>query len=784
MSTPTPSSQPAARSASRRILIAISFVALAGIILYALTPTLISRGLPELAARYGLSLQIDMQHPGWRTLMVNELQLGSEGWQLQSRNLQLTYNLANLLQGHLQQIHIESIAVTTTDQDNTAAPQAAQTDAPSTPSLAPLFASLPAEAIKIADLTVRVPHLNFVGQGTADVTHQQAQVTLNGVSPQQAQDFVVDIDARPDDTLRFSFMRSGDNAQQLLQVDVASAGPQLRINAALNLSGLALDLFAHVAGLPAGDGQITGAGEFLVPYQLADQPQSTNALAAAYLASIEATAPGMDISWRNHDSSMQVDLSGHNLTLMGGQVTGVLSGNIKLQAGDYHTRIKLPTDFTLQFQHNMLTTSKLDVDVRSNALQAAFSPSLQVSTTPPLMMTATGDLWVQAGNLGTRGSLQAQAAVQQPSPLLVTAAVNLSGEATLSDYQLPHSLSAQVTLANSQIGDQTEFDVDVTGALGIGQQVTLPLQVSHHINQGMGRLRMQGATRWQTPLLQSIMPNWSDPIDFPRGALATRLDISWQPHQPPSGSMTLSLDDADMRSDDTVLQGITGKFDVSMPQLDNLDQWHLSPAPVSAAALDVGVPVTNIQTTLSGTSNLLALENTSARLLGGSIEIQNAQFAVASGSSRLTVEVIDLALAEVLALEGDNISGTGRLSGTIPLTIATDQITVTAGQITAGADGGTIRLSPDLTAPTGREELDFALKALENFTYTRLQSGIDYQANGDLQLTINLLGTNPDFERGRPVNYNLQVSENIPILLESLRIQDTFTNRIENAVQQ
>ena len=78
--------------------------------------------------------------------------------------------------------------------------------------------------------------------------------------------------------------------------------------------------------------------------------------------------------------------------------------------------------------------------------------------------------------------------------------------------------------------------------------------------------------------------------------------------------------------------------------------------------------------------------------------------------------------------------------------------------------------------------LDLALGALTDFRYEVLETTVEYSETGDMNLGVRLQGRNPQVEKGRAIHYNLNVSENIPVLLESLRLQDSFTQRIEKEV--
>ena len=169
------------------------------------------------------------------------------------------------------------------------------------------------------------------------------------------------------------------------------------------------------------------------------------------------------------------------------------------------------------------------------------------------------------------------------------------------------------------------------------------------------------------------------------------------------------------------------------------------------------------------------------QLLGGTVSFSPFTYQV-DRSSRVELELIDLSLAKVLALEGDSISGTGVLSGRLPLRVSKGQISMKGGQLSAEPPGGTIRLSTDFGTSTGQLGLDFAIMALTNFKYSTLDVNADYAENGDLALAVKLQGTNPDVEKGRPIVYNLTINENVPVLLESLRAQRAIVDRVEQKV--
>jgi hypothetical protein len=143
------------------------------------------------------------------------------------------------------------------------------------------------------------------------------------------------------------------------------------------------------------------------------------------------------------------------------------------------------------------------------------------------------------------------------------------------------------------------------------------------------------------------------------------------------------------------------------------------------------------------------------------------------------VQLEGIDLARLLALYGERISGTGVLDGTLPVTVAEGALSIRDGRVAARPPGGVIRLAPELTHATGQPGLDFALAALADFTYTQLAADVDYAPSGDLVLGMALQGRNPAVEGGRPIHYNLNVTENVPQLLESLTLHERLVRGIE-----
>ena len=82
------------------------------------------------------------------------------------------------------------------------------------------------------------------------------------------------------------------------------------------------------------------------------------------------------------------------------------------------------------------------------------------------------------------------------------------------------------------------------------------------------------------------------------------------------------------------------------------------------------------------------------------------------------------------------------------------------------------------------QQMRFVLDALSNFHYHTLQVSADSTPKGDVTLHVMLQGANPDWQSGRPVHLNLNVQENIPTLLRSLRLADELGEALGKKLQQ
>jgi hypothetical protein len=194
--------------------------------------------------------------------------------------------------------------------------------------------------------------------------------------------------------------------------------------------------------------------------------------------------------------------------------------------------------------------------------------------------------------------------------------------------------------------------------------------------------------------------------------------------------------------------------------------------------IDLGVPFSAVKArgkvrTSMNNALVVDMQGGSAKLFDGELTLQPFFFEIGKAMSTTTVTLTSLSIEEILKLYGqEKLTGSGHVDGTLPLTITTQGAIITDGSLAARAPGGILEcdLSAWLAGHPGNIGIEFASRALKNFHYSSLASTVNYKEDGALTLNIQLQGVNPDLNKGQPVNVNVTVEENIPALIQSLKL--------------
>ena len=236
----------------------------------------------------------------------------------------------------------------------------------------------------------------------------------------------------------------------------------------------------------------------------------------------------------------------------------------------------------------------------------------------------------------------------------------------------------------------------------------------------------------------------------------------------------------------TIMEGLTTHVEI----LGEGETLHIPPTPLHIRNIQSAVGLTETSLIFStGTVSqasvpTLSITNMSTHLLGGKLSLSKAVIDPSATTHEVTLQVHGLDLSEILRLEQqETVKGTGTLDGLLPLFISGKEIEVHQGSIHALQPGGTLQLKVDEETAsswaTSQPNLDLIVKSLENYHYSKLEVGVDYEKNGILKLATQLEGKNPDFRNGVPIHFNLNIEENIPALLKSLSLVQNLEDNIE-----
>lgn len=296
-----------------------------------------------------------------------------------------------------------------------------------------------------------------------------------------------------------------------------------------------------------------------------------------------------------------------------------------------------------------------------------------------------------------------------------------------------------------------------------------------------------GAAAWAGTLTA-----WPDILSLSDG----RIDLNAQLSRPANGRLTLhgdaTFDNVGGTFNRTAWTGLSGPLTIDLSE----GQLAADAPSVTIQTINPGIPIGPVSLDADyrgpvdqpGTGTL-RLINAQASVLDGQVHVPPAKWPLDQRPIRIPLQVERISLARLMALyPTENLSGTGSLSGEIPVLID-DGVHVAKGQIRALSPGGRLQLPGERIQAfaQGNTAMAMVADAMKNFHYSVLDSTIDYARDGTLQLGLHIEGKNPDVHSGQPVVLNVNLEEDIPALLTSLqlsgRVNETVTERVKKLIR-
>jgi hypothetical protein len=271
------------------------------------------------------------------------------------------------------------------------------------------------------------------------------------------------------------------------------------------------------------------------------------------------------------------------------------------------------------------------------------------------------------------------------------------------------------------------------------------------------------------PLLPATARQWQPHS----GNLKGRVKLRWQPN-----SWRVRAD-----IEASALAVTVGRLQINDTELElRLWDWPDGEAELNAEIpslqLASGLRASHLTIRTSYRRDVLTLKQARSSILGGTLEIVPTTLDLRRQPSAVILRVQAIDLARLLqSLHQEGLSGTGTVSGELPLSIASDIFEVHDGQL-ATTTSGVLRY----TGPAAATD-NIAFKALSDLAYDSLKATLNYRRDGDYRLSLRLQGKNPALLEGHPLALKLNITGHLPELLRAAIVSGDFSHPILEQVK-
>lgn len=165
--------------------------------------------------------------------------------------------------------------------------------------------------------------------------------------------------------------------------------------------------------------------------------------------------------------------------------------------------------------------------------------------------------------------------------------------------------------------------------------------------------------------------------------------------------------------------------------------------------------------------SLLRLSDVRLPLHGGHVGLKQASIPLKrTRNSELILAVEQVSIASLMqALTGERASGTGLVTGDIPITVSPSGALIFHDGALKAEGPGTIRVAPEVI-PGDTPQIALVRDALANLEYTMLVMAIHTGADKNLSVRLTVEGKNPDMPQLRPVRLNVHLDGDLLDLIK------------------
>ena len=312
--------------------------------------------------------------------------------------------------------------------------------------------------------------------------------------------------------------------------------------------------------------------------------------------------------------------------------------------------------------------------------------------------------------------------------------------------------------------DSTSFDLLVSDAATFS--LLASVDGTHSAVNGRGSAQVVAGPLIYSPTglqPQTLLPMLKGLLTNVVGSMSGTANIIWRPGVV-RGTADARLDDIGFSTEAARIEGVRGDlaFDELFPPRTAEGQR------LDVGSVEAGMVLTDgvVTFSLDGLGGVI-VEGASWPFAGGTITLSSG--VIEPGASEqafeLAVDEVDLsAFISLLALDG--ATGTGIISGRIPVTIRDGDPIITGGVLTA-SEPGQLSYKGGGTDAVGGGQGALVFQALEDFQYTGLTLSLEGNAQDRLTLKLNLEGANPGLYDGYPFAININTEASFAELLRS-----------------
>ncbi len=330
---------------------------------------------------------------------------------------------------------------------------------------------------------------------------------------------------------------------------------------------------------------------------------------------------------------------------------------------------------------------------------------------------------------------------------------------------------APLRLDGDVVQQKDTLVLTATGAAA-GGAFRLSVDGRHRIADGRGRLQVTvPETTFRKGALQPVQlfPLLRDIRDA-TGRIGAAAEFAWTPDAVQSKGR-LDVTGVSFVTDAVTVEGLESHI-----SLDGLLPPSTRPGQeIAVRRVDPALPLEDVAVRFRvepAALPRLRIEAAGAKFAGGRLSLAETLFDPARPRNDFTIAVEDIDLGLLLGLlKMEDLSGTGRLSGAIPVTLAGGAVTIENGRL-AAREPGVLRVRSQAAAAAlggAGEQVALMLSALEDFHYEALSATLDMAAGGDAATMIRMKGNNPAVLDGYPFAINVGLSGNLARILEALR---------------